>query len=186
MNWRAAGTSKDEEGYRDTLLERDGVIVRVSFRKKCVFLVEPQSSGPHKDFLEVERLIAQQQSPDDPVERARAALLDIEAKNEIPGLSAAKPKVLNLLQDREKVAYSINVDKVDPRNLIYLLIHNVTLDELCTGDHHIYRGVLSMQGNLLQQAYAAASNQMTARGMQDRAEQENGMASLRKEISEIG
>lgn len=186
MNWRAVGTSKDEEGYRDTLLERNGVIARVSFRKKCVFLAEPESVGPYKDFLEVERALAQQQSLDSPVGKARAALTDIEASDEIPGLSSAKNEVLELLRDVEKTTYSINEDKIDPRSLVYLLIHSVTLKALCTGDNHVYRGVLSMRGNLLLQAYEAASQKMTEGGLQDENEHKKGLAALKQEISEIG
>jgi hypothetical protein len=57
MGWRAVGTIKDEEGYRDTLLQRDGVVARISFQRKCVFVIEPQESGPYKDFLEIEQWI---------------------------------------------------------------------------------------------------------------------------------
>ena len=58
MGWRAVGTVKDENGYRDTLLQRDDVVARVSFQQKCVFIVEPEESGPYKDFVEIERALA--------------------------------------------------------------------------------------------------------------------------------
>ena len=58
MGWRAVGTVKDEDGYRDTLLQRDGVVVRISFQRKCVFIVEPEERGPYKDFVELERTLA--------------------------------------------------------------------------------------------------------------------------------
>lgn len=57
MGWSAVGTVKDGNGYRDSLLQRDGVVAKISFQKKCVFVVEPQESGPYKDFVEIERWI---------------------------------------------------------------------------------------------------------------------------------
>ncbi len=55
MGWLAVGTVRDEDGFRDSLLKRDGVVARVSFQRKCVFIVEPHESGPFKDFVEIER-----------------------------------------------------------------------------------------------------------------------------------
>lgn len=57
MGWRAVGTVKDEDGYRDTLLQRDGVVVRISFQRQCVFILEPEESGPYRDFVEIERTL---------------------------------------------------------------------------------------------------------------------------------
>jgi len=60
MGWVFVGKVKDERGFRDTLLERSGVIARVSFTQKCVYLSEPVESGPYKDFVEIENYLANQ------------------------------------------------------------------------------------------------------------------------------
>ena len=57
MGWVHVGTLRDEQGYRDSVLEREGAVARVSFVKKYVFLVEPPVSSPFKDFVEVERAL---------------------------------------------------------------------------------------------------------------------------------
>lgn len=59
MNWVAIGMEKDEDGYRDTLLKKEGVTAKVSFQDRCVYLVEPYAAGPFKDFIEVDHYLQQ-------------------------------------------------------------------------------------------------------------------------------
>lgn len=122
----------------------------------------------------------------DPVSIARAAFFEIEAKNEIPGLSYIKKDILLQLDDKKRAARSILEDKIDPRGLIYLLISNITNAKLCTGQYHFYRGKLTSKGYQLFRAFAMASQQMVNLGIQDQVEHENDMESLKKELSEIG
>lgn len=55
MGWIYVGVARDEDGMRDSLLERKGIVARISFKKKCVFIVKPFEEGPFRDFVEVER-----------------------------------------------------------------------------------------------------------------------------------
>lgn len=57
MGWVAAGTVRDEDGWRDTLLRRDDILVRVSFKQKALYIVEPRLEGPYRDFVELERIL---------------------------------------------------------------------------------------------------------------------------------
>jgi hypothetical protein len=58
MGWEYREIESDVNGYRDTLFERRGVVARISFQEKCIFIVNPEESGPYKDFIELERALA--------------------------------------------------------------------------------------------------------------------------------
>jgi hypothetical protein len=84
MNWVHAGMVRDDNGWRDNLLQRDGLTARISYAEKRIYIVEPTPSGPYQDFLEIERLFARGSavvgSPpaDSRVGKVRAESLDIE------------------------------------------------------------------------------------------------------------
>lgn len=122
----------------------------------------------------------------DPTSLARAAFFEIEGKGEIPGLSQIRDDVLALVDDREKIAASIVEDKLDPRALIYLLVTNVASDKLCSGQYHIYRGILSFTGKQLLEAFTVASKQMVDLGVHDEKTHAAEVANLRKELGSIG
>jgi hypothetical protein len=106
----------------------------------------------------------------DPVAIARQALRQIEAEGEVPGLALIRPKLLALIDDRERTTASIVEDRLDPRALIYLLISNVAQAELCTGRHHVYRGTLSGTGQALLSAFIVASERMVQCGLHEQVQ----------------
>ncbi len=57
MGWVAAGTVRDENDLRDTLLRRQDMVVRVSYTEKALYIVEPRLEGPYRDFVELERIL---------------------------------------------------------------------------------------------------------------------------------
>lgn len=57
MGWVAKGTLRDENGWRDTLLSRGDVVVRISYKDKALYVLEPDLGGPYRDFVEVERML---------------------------------------------------------------------------------------------------------------------------------
>jgi hypothetical protein len=117
---------------------------------------------------------------------ARAALSEIERAELIPALELLKPGILELLKDTARTRASIAEDCLSPDALIYLLASNVANGMLCTGQHHIYRGVLGESGRQLLLAFTKASEMMVQCGIQSQEEHERDMQSLRKEIKEIG
>jgi len=58
MGWVAAGTVRDAEGWRDTLLRRNDIVVRVAYKDKALYIVEPRVEGPYRDFVELEGILA--------------------------------------------------------------------------------------------------------------------------------
>ena len=60
MYWVPTGFRTDAEGYRDTILEKNGVSARISWQQKCVFVEHPLAAGPFQDFIEVDRYLVEQ------------------------------------------------------------------------------------------------------------------------------
>jgi hypothetical protein len=58
MGWTHAGVERDAKGFRDNLMKRDGLVARISYRDKRVYIIEPAPSGPYKDFVEIERVLS--------------------------------------------------------------------------------------------------------------------------------
>jgi hypothetical protein len=115
-----------------------------------------------------------------------AAFYEIEAKADLPGLGHVKEDVLALINDREKTAISINEEKMDPRELIWLLISNVADRKLCSGKYHTYRGTLNMIGQQLLQVFTTASRQMVHYGLHTETEYEADSQRLKRELASIG
>lgn len=123
---------------------------------------------------------------DDPIRRAHAALKTIESTQDLPGLDLIREDILELLADREKTTASIVEDGLDPKAVVYLLITNVTWDQLCSGQHHVYRGVLNFGGNQLLDAFAKASERLIAYRVHDRQRHVADVNRLRELVKQAG
>jgi hypothetical protein len=118
--------------------------------------------------------------------QVKEALASIERAELIPGFDLVKDGIREQLKDRARTRASIEEDGLSPDGLIYLLASNIANTQLCTGNHHIYRGVLSMSGKQLLAAFGKASEMMVHCGIHSKEEHERELRSLKKEISEIG
>lgn len=58
MGWTAAGMVRSADGMREMLMKRDGMMVRVAYKEKALFIVEPRAEGPYRDFVELERVLS--------------------------------------------------------------------------------------------------------------------------------
>jgi hypothetical protein len=65
MNWIAIGRRKDETGYYDVCVSRDGIEALISFKHGNVRVIKPSHPTPFKDFIEVERWLAKSESSHD-------------------------------------------------------------------------------------------------------------------------
>lgn len=118
--------------------------------------------------------------------RVQAALADIERMETLPGFSLVRDGIREQLRDVARTRASIDEDGLTPEALVFLLASNIANAELCTGQHHIYRGVLSQSGKSLLATFEKASQLMVERGVHSQDEHERDMKSIRKEIAEIG
>ncbi len=119
-------------------------------------------------------------------ERVKESLASIEKAELIPGFHLVKEGVRKQLKDRDRTRASIDEDGLSPDGLVYLLVSNVANALLCSGQHHIYRGVLNMSGKQLLAAFAKASEMMVQCGVHSQEDHERDMRSLKKEIAEVG
>lgn len=119
-------------------------------------------------------------------EQVKKSLASIEKSGLIPGFHLVKDAIRDQLKDRDRTRASIEEDGLSPDGLVYLLTSNVANALLCSGQHHIYRGVLNMSGQELQAAFTKASEMMVQCGVHSQDDHERDMRSLKKEISEVG
>lgn len=70
MGWYAAGTSKDEQGFRNLRVSKGGMQAVISFANGNVILVHPPIERPFKDFVELEEFL--HRPPPSPPARAAA------------------------------------------------------------------------------------------------------------------
>jgi hypothetical protein len=57
LGWEFCGFERDDRGFRDSLLTRQGIVVKISWSRKCVFIVSPSVSEPLADFAAVDRYL---------------------------------------------------------------------------------------------------------------------------------
>ncbi len=119
-------------------------------------------------------------------QQVKESLVSIEKAEVIPGFHLVKEGIREHLKDRDRTRASIEEDGLSPDGLVYLLVSNVANALLCSGQHHIYRGVLSISGKDLLSAFTKSSEMMVQCGIHSQEEHERDIRSLKKEISEVG
>jgi hypothetical protein len=69
---------------------------------------------------------------------------------------------------------------------VYMLISHTVVNQLRSGQHHVYRGVLSYRGGQMRSAFAAATQGLVNCGVYGEAERNEEIASLSQDIKEVG
>ncbi len=124
------------------------------------------------------------QSPE--VKASLEALRAVEEKHREMG-SLVSRKVRDMIKkDGRKTTASIREDRLPPEGLVWLLVTNVVDTELSYGHHHIYRGILGMQGKTLLRLWDIACERMTVLGVHDAADEAKEKAYIRRQIAEVG
>jgi hypothetical protein len=139
-----------------------------------------------RDYVRERRQDVSRSGSADPVVLARAAFFEIQSKNIIPCLATIEDELMSLIDDRERTAASIVEDRLDPTGLVYLLVTNIAHRRLCSGQCHVYRGVLNFQGKELERAFVTASRQMVTYGVHDQEAHTIEVSKLRKELAALG
>lgn len=73
-----------------------------------------------------------------------------------------------------------------PDQLALILISNVIGEELQSGSHHVYRGVLNMIGNDMRAVWGSVQRELLARGYCDEAEVAKDNEWLSRQINQGG
>ncbi|MDP1886132.1 hypothetical protein [Polaromonas sp.] len=100
--------------------------------------------------------------------------------------SIIKPRAVALAKDAERTVYSVRIDRMKPDQLALILISNVIGEELQSGAHHVYRGVLGMIGNDMRAVWSAVQRELLARGYCDESEVAKDNEWLSRQIKDAG
>jgi aspartokinase-like uncharacterized kinase len=94
--------------------------------------------------------------------------------------------VINDIKNKKLTSASIENDKMHPTGLVWLIISNKINDHICSGKHHIYRGVLSGTGKELENLFITSVREMEKFGIHDSNGTKLEIEQFRKLIKELG
>ena len=89
-------------------------------------------------------------------------------------------------RDPAKIVSAIRADKLEPSTVVWVLITNVLDRELSCGEHHVYRGMLSMSGTPLLPLWDLATRKLTDAGFHTEEEAAKDRAYIREQIKRAG
>jgi hypothetical protein len=84
------------------------------------------------------------------------------------------------------VVQSVSQAGNQPRDVILFAIANTARSMLATGQHHIYRGVLSMEGTSLRAAFTIALSELVKSGFADEQQAREQRELLAQDIKGAG
>jgi len=155
MNWVIVGKINCEKGYRDLCFGRDGIEARVNHDTGHVFLIKPEWPEPFRDFVELERWLAQRDplrqgkdtTPQFPQEVNDVLRVLMEAENKFQSEAfktvAQVIKTSVIAHPGELVRLFQEHPEIDEPAWVYSQVGNIAGDMLESGKYHIYRGVLN-------------------------------------------
>lgn len=97
-----------------------------------------------------------------------------------------KKRLETLANDVDKVLYSVRIDGMKPDHLALLLLTNVLGEELSSGSHHTYRGVLSATGIEMRSLWHQAQTILLKKGYANQQEVDEDNEWLKKQIGSAG
>jgi len=95
-------------------------------------------------------------------------------------------EALRMASDADRVKFSISVDRLAPKRIALIIIRNITLARLTSGQEHIYRGVLSLIGQDCLAIFRRAVAFEVALGYSSAEEAEKDIGDLIRQIREVG
>lgn len=109
-------------------------------------------------------------------------------ENNITGVNdSVFPEVKRILYVRHKdVARKIGVENYTPDELALELLKNLVDSMITSGNHHTYRGLLSMSGNRLLQLYEFITSELVRLRYMTQEEMERDKLSLLEDIKRVG
>jgi hypothetical protein len=108
------------------------------------------------------------------------------AKSAGASRSLIEPAVVSLARDAEKTIYSVRIDHMKPDHLALLLITNVVGNQIGSGSHHTYRGVLNGLGTDLLAIWNGAQQALLERGYASEAEVAKDNQWIQQQIRDAG
>lgn len=121
------------------------------------------------------------------VKAALHALDVIQGRLNNGAFALIRNDVCELIVDQaDKTVASIRDGKLSYETLVHLLITNVLDRKLCSGEYHVYRGTLSVQGDFLLNLWDYAVEQLLESGFYDNVKADKEKKWIRDEIKKVG
>ena len=123
-----------------------------------------------------------------PPEESRIALqsamepLDGTVSKSLPVYASCKA----VLRNAEVVLQRVRQDGFAPDELGLVVAQNILADHLCSGQYHVYRGMLSMAGQQLMSAFNKACSELEQRGYATPEDSRESLQQVSKKISQVG
>jgi hypothetical protein len=112
---------------------------------------------------------------------------EMEDEEGAEGFRLIKQLVVDMVvADPDKTISSLKDDGLSARTLTLLLTLNILGEELTSGKHHTYRGVLSANGDRLLRLWDFAVKQQKQSGYYDEEEAQNDLKWIREGIKTVG
>ena len=116
----------------------------------------------------------------------RDAIRDFFDSNDFLVSKEFVSECLRVASDSDKAKYSIRVDGMKPEQVALIIIRNVANTKLIYGDHHVYRGVLSIAGREYKRVFYGAVRLYAQLGFGTKDEAMRELSDINKAISEVG
>jgi hypothetical protein len=101
--------------------------------------------------------------------------------------SSLKPLIANAIRQNGKLVRSKMLrDGVLPRDIVLTLAANIALKSLGSGEHHTYRGKLSMVGSSYRVIFSTIVSQQTILGTITEDERNNALSNMADIVAEAG
>jgi hypothetical protein len=170
----------------------------VSYALGQVFLLKPAHSSPFRDFVELERWLAQEKDltsgdnkqPPTPqeVKDVLRVLDEAELRFQTEAFNIVRNVIDNFIASTPDALVSMihESDGRTPREWVYNQLGNIAGDLLESGRYHIYRGVLMGTGNDLLKMFDATCDELLQMKAVDADYANKQKATLRENIQRVG
>jgi hypothetical protein len=91
-----------------------------------------------------------------------------------------------IIRNPDAVQKKMLIDGQSAQAVVLLTISNMAFKECATGRNHVYRGVLSMEGNSFRQVFSIAQSKLLEIGVIDEDDVDEGRSSLAAGVKEAG
>lgn len=96
-------------------------------------------------------------------------------------------KVSSLIRGNpDAVQKKMLIEGQSAQAVVLLTISNLAFNECASGQNHVYRGILSMEGNSHRQVFSIAQTKLREIGLIDEDDVDEGRASLASAVKEVG
>jgi hypothetical protein len=119
-------------------------------------------------------------------ERKKIGKIEIQLQSPHIGLQIVDQHIVNAILSSPTAAKKFIHEGEKPRVLALRILNNITSDHVSCGQYHIYRGILSMQGNGLRSLWQYTMDELEKLGALTPETKREATADIAQRIKEVG